>query len=324
VRRALVAPALAGALVLTACGRGATVTVTPEVISPVSASAQAVRMRSTSTGTTLGGCPVFPADNPWNADISHASVRAGSAATIARLGGNLHPDFGSNPSYGIPFVIVPADQAPVPVTFDAYGDQSDPGPYPIPLNAPIEAGSDAHVLALQQGTCQLYELFAASPGGGGWTAGSGAHWDLHSNALRPEGWTSADAAGLPILPGLLRYDEVASGAVTHAVRMTFSETYAGHIHPATHDASSSTDPALAPMGLRLRLRADFDLTPYTGAARVILVAMQRYGGIVADNGSNWFFGGGTDPRWNDADLDQLKRVPGSAFEAVDTGPVISG
>jgi hypothetical protein len=324
VRRALLAPALAGALVLAACGRGATVTVTPEVISPVSASARAVRVRPTSTGTTLGGCPVFPADNPWNTDISQAPLRAGSAATIARLGGSLHPDFGSNPSYGIPFVIVPADQPPVPVTFDAYGDQSDPGPYPIPLNAPVEAGSDAHVLALQQGTCLLYELFAASPGAGGWTAGSGARWDLHSNALRPEGWTSADAAGLPILPGLLRYDEVASGVVTHAIRMTFSETYAGHIHPATHDASSNTDPALPPMGLRLRLRADFDLTPYRGAARVVLVAMQHYGVIVADNGSNWFFGGATDPRWNDEDLDQLKRVPGAAFEVVDTGLVITG
>ena len=316
--------ALAGALVLAACGREATVTVTPEVISPVSASARAVRVHPTSTATTLGGCPVFPADNPWNTDVSQAPLRAGSAATIARLGGNLHPDFGSNPSYGIPFVIVPADQSPVPVTFDAYGDQSDPGPYPIPLNAPVEAGSDAHVLALQQGTCLLYELFAASPGAGGWTAGSGARWDLHSNALRPEGWTSADAAGLPILPGLLRYDEVASGIVTHAIRITFSETYAGHIHPATHDASSSTDPAMPPMGLRLRLRADFDLTPFTGAARVILVAMQHYGVIVADNGSNWFFGGATDPRWNDEDLDQLKRVSGAAFEVVDTGPVITG
>ncbi len=312
------------ALLAAACGRPAAAPVDPAAISPVSASARAVRIRPTSTATTLGGCPVFPADNPWNTDISQAPLRAGSAATIAHFGGNLHPDFGSNPSYGIPFVIVPADQPPVPVTFDAYGNQSDPGPYPIPLDAPIEAGSDAHVLALQQGTCILYELFAASADRTGWTAASGARWDLHSNALRTEGWTSADAAGLPILPGLLRYDEVASGVVTHAIRMTFSETYAGHIHPATHDASSNTDPTLPPMGLRLRLRADFDLGPYSGAARVILVAMQRYGTIVADNGSNWYFGGATDPRWNDEDLDQLKGVPGSAFEVVETGPVITG
>jgi hypothetical protein len=312
------------ALLAAACGRPVAAPVTPGAITPVSASARAVRVRPTATGTTLGGCPVFPADNAWNTDISQAPVRAGSAATIAHFGGNLHPDFGSNPSYGIPFVIVPADQAPVPVTFDAYGDQSDPGPYPIPLTAPIEAGSDAHVLALQQGACVLYELFAATADPTGWTAASGARWDLRSNGLRPEGWTSADAAGLPILPGLLRYDEVASGQVTHAIRMTFAETYAGHIHPATHDASSNTDATLPPMGLRLRLRADFDLSPYTGAARVILVAMQRYGVIVADNGSNWFFGGATDPRWNDQDLDQLKGVPGAAFEAVESGPVITG
>ncbi len=180
------------------------------------------------------------------------------------------------------------------------------------------------MLALQQGTCQLYELFAASPAGNGWAAASGARFDLRSNGLRPDGWTSADAAGLPILPGLVRYDEVASGRITHAIRVTFSSTYAGYIHPATHSASSSTDPALPPMGLRMRLRADFDLTPYTGAARVILVAMQHYGLIVADNGSNWFFSGASDPRWDDEDLDQLKGVPGQAFEVVDTGPVLTG
>jgi hypothetical protein len=282
-----------------------------------------VRLTASASPTTLGGCPVFPADNPWNTDISHAPLRAGSAASVARLGGNLHPDFGSNPAYGIPFTIVPSDQPPVPVSFSAYGSESDPGPYPIPLNAPVEAGSDGHVLALQQGTCLLYELFAAKPGASGWTAAAGARFDLRSDALRPDGWTSADAAGLPILPGLVRYDEVASGHVTHAIRVTFSSTYAGFIHPATHDASNDTDPALPPMGLRLRLRSDFDLTPYTGAARVILVALQHYGLIVADNGSNWFFQGASDPRWDDNDLDQLKSVPGSAFEVVDTGPVQS-
>ncbi len=327
MRRSIAAPLVAGALVLAACGAQAASTVTPQAITPVVASARAVRITvpvgAAGPGTTVAGCPVFPADNAWNTDVSQAPVRAGSAATIARLDGNLHPDFGSNLSYGIPFVIVAADQPPVPVDFDAYGSQSDPGPYPIPLSAPVEAGSDAHVLALQQGTCLLYELFAASAGNGGWTAASGARWDLRSNALRPEGWTSADAAGLAIFPGLVRYDEVASGVITHALRMTFSETYAGHIHPATHDASSNTDPVLPPMGLRLRLRADFDVSRYTGAARVILVAMQRYGVIVADNGSNWFFGGTSDSRWDDEDLDQLKGVPGSAFEVVETGPVIT-
>jgi len=323
VRRSGLAALLAGALVLAACGAQAAPTVMPAAVTPLVATSRAVRVSAVGTGTALGGCPVFPADNAWNTDVSRAPLRAGSAATIARLGGNLHPDFGSNLSYGIPFIIVPADQPLVPVQFDAYGSESDPGPYPIPLNAPVEAGSDAHVLALQTGTCLLYELFAASAGSAAWTAASGARWDLRSNGLRPEGWTSADAAGLPILPGLVRYDEVASGVITHAVRMTFSETYAGHIHPATHDASSNTDPVLPPMGLRMRLRADFDIGGYTGAARVILVAMQRYGVIVADNGSNWFFGGTSDSRWDDENLDQLKGVPGSAFEVVDTGAVLT-
>jgi hypothetical protein len=315
------------AALLAACGAGPA-QVEPRAVGPVTAGARAVRITAPTggtpgPGTTLAGCPVFPADNPWNTDISQAPLRAGSAATIARLPGNLHPDFGGGGQYGIPYVVVPADQPPVPVTFTAYGSQSEPGPYPIPINAPIEGGSDAHVLALQQGTCLLYELFAAHPSGGGWAAGSGARFDLRSNALRPDGWTSADAAGLPILPGLVKYDEVASGQITHAMRVTFSETYAGYIHPATHQASSQTDPALPPMGLRLRLNAGFDTSGFTGGARVILEAMKRYGVIVADNGSNWFFTGAADPRWDDDNLNQLKQVPGSAFEVVDTGPVIS-
>jgi hypothetical protein len=219
---------------------------------------------------------------------------------------------------------VPATEPLVPVTFNPYGAESDPGPYPIPLDAPIEGGSDAHVLALQQGTCLLYELFAAHPGSSGWAAGSGARFDLRSNALRPDGWTSADAAGLPILAGLVRYDEVASGRITHALRVTFSRTYAGFIHPATHAASSETNPALPPMGLRLRLKASFDTSGYTGASRVVLEALKHYGLIVADNGSNWYVTGASNPRWNDDDLNQLKNVPGSAFEVVDTGPVLTG
>jgi hypothetical protein len=293
---------------------------------PVSAGARAVRLTNVGTGlgTTLAGCPVFPADNPWNTDISNAPLRAGSAATIAGLGGNLHPDFGGGGQYGIPFIVVPADEPLVPVTFNAYGDQSDPGPYPIPTNAPVEGGSDAHVLALQQGTCLLYELFAAHVTGNGWTAGSGARFDLRSNALRPDTWTSADAAGLPILPGLVRYDEVATGVITHAIRVTFGSTYAGYIHPATHIASADTDPTLPPMGLRLRLNAGFDTSGFTGESRVIIEAMKHYGLIVADNGSNWFFTGAADARWNDDDLNQLKAVPGAAFEVVDTGPVLTG
>jgi hypothetical protein len=275
----------------------------------------------------IGGCQIFPADNPWNQDISAAPVHANSAAYITSIGqsgnGFLHADFGSNPDYGIPFIIVPQSQPGVPVNFTDYGDESDPGPYPIPLNAPIEPGRDSHTLALQQGPCKLYELYLATPSISQWNAGSGAIFDLNSNALRPEGWTSADAAGLPILPGLARYDEIQAGAITHALRVTVGQTQRGYIHPATHWASSSSNPALPPMGLRLRLRANFDTTPYDGHARVILEAMKTYGLIIADNGTSWFVTGATDPRWDDDDLNQLKTVPGSAFEAVNTGPIVT-
>jgi hypothetical protein len=197
----------------------------------------------------------------------------------------------------------------------------------VPLDAPVEGGAqsagDRHVLVLQQGTCQLFELGVAQRTANGWTAYVGARFDLTTGALRPLTWTSADAAGLPILPGLVRYDEVASGAIRHAIRVTFSQTQRGFILPATHFASSRTDPDLPPMGMRLRLSAVYDISGLTGQSRVIAEAMQRYGLIVADNGSNWFFQGGTDPRWNDDDLSQLKAIPGSAFEVVDTGPVQS-
>lgn len=274
------------------------------------------------TGPVLGSCPVFPANNPWNQDISRAAVDPKSAAYIGRIDSFrqfLHPDFGSDPSYGIPYDVIQASPF-VPITFTAYGSESDPGPYPIPLNAPIEQGSDAHVLVADSGSCHLYELFNARRQGSGWAADSGAIFDLRSNALRPDGWTSADAAGLPILPGLVRYDEVASGVINHALRFTVSETQDGFIHPATHQAGVANllDP---PMGLRLRLKASFDLSPYHGAALVILTALERYGMFVADNGSSWFVSGSTDSRWNDADLGQLKLVPGSDFEVVQTGPI---
>jgi len=279
-------------------------------------------------GPVIAGCQVFPPDNPWNRDISDDPVDPNSANYIASINATsnkfLHADFGSNLDYGIPYTIVLGTQPMVPITFTAYGGESDPGPYPIPPNAPVEAGSDRHVLVLNSGNCKLYELYNASKdqGGPGWFADSGAIFDLSTNALRPEGWTSADAAGLPILPGLVRYDEVMSGTLKHAVRFTVWRSQKAYIHPATHYASIYTDPNLPPMGLRLRLKAGFDISGYTGQARVILEALKRYGMIVADNGSSWFITGATDPRWNDDDLNQLKTVPGSAFEVVQSGPLI--
>jgi len=269
---------------------------------------------------------VLPASNPLNRDISRAPLDRNSAAYVASIGlaAHLHPDFGTPPSYGIPYTIVPVHQRKVPISFDAYGEESDPGPYPVPPRAPVEGAGqpgDRHVLVLQRRSCRLYELFDARRSGAGWTAGSGAVFNLRSNALRPEGWTSADAAGLPIMPLLVRYPEVAAGRIDHALRVTVPRTQRGYIRPATHVASSSSDPSLPPMGLRLRLRASFDLRGFHGQSLVVLRALKRYGLIVADNGSPWFITGAPDRRWNDEDLDQLKRVPGSAFEAVRTGPI---
>jgi hypothetical protein len=254
-------------------------------------------------------------------------VDANSARYIEAIGagGHLHADFGTNPSYGIPYAVVGAHQPKVPIRFSEYGAESDPGPYPIPPAAPVEGAGeegDRHVLVLQKGSCRLYELYAARRLAGGWEAGSGAVFNLRSNALRPEGWTSADAAGLPIFPLLVRYPEVRSGAIDHALRVTVARTGRGYIHPATHFASSDSDPSLPPMGLRLRLKAGFSLSGYHGQALIVLRALKRYGLIVADNGSSWYVTGAPDPRWRDEDLDQLKRVPGAAFEAVQTGPIL--
>jgi hypothetical protein len=310
-----------------------TPTPSPTAPAPTTTASPTPTVATPSTLPVVGGCQVFPADNPWNTDISNALIDSNSAAYIAaitNLGGNqfLHPDFGSYTGYGVPFVVVPANQPLVPITFTAYGDESDPGPYPVPLNAPVEGGAgsngDRHVLVVRQGECVLYEMYRAFQVGGGWEADSGAVWDLGSNALRPEGWTSADAAGLPILPGLVRWDEAEAGAINHAIRVTFSSTRRAYIHPATHWASNNNNPNLPPMGLRLRLKASYDTSGFTGHARVILEAMKRYGIIVADNGSNWFFTGASDSRWDDDDLNQLKDVPGSAFEVVDTGePIVT-
>jgi hypothetical protein len=292
-------------------------------------------IRRETSSPTLGGCSVFPADNAWNTDISNYPLHSNSANfinNILTVGGraNLHPDFGADWNggpFGIPYVVVPQAQALVPINFTAYGADSDPGPYPVPADAPVEGGSDLtgdrHVLVLQSGTCKLYEMYRSFYTNPGWDADSGAMWDLNSNARRPEGWTSADAAGLPILPGLARYDEVAAGEMRHALRFTVSRSQHGYIYPATHYASSITDPNYPPMGLRLRLKAGYDISGFTGQSLVILRALKKYGLIVADNGSAWFISGAPDARWDDNDLNQLKGVPGSEFEVVDTGPVIT-
>ena len=322
-------------LAIVAAGASVALAAEPERIDEAATAtepAERVEPPAIADGPMIGGCPVFPADNAWNTSIADAPLHPRSAAIIATIqanGGNrLHPDFGENPHYGIPYVVVPEHEPLVPVVYDAYGDESDPGPFPLPLDAPIEGvpgatSGDRHAIALRQGTCELFELYVARSGPSAWTAASGARFDLRSNRLRPLGWTSADAAGLPILPGLVRYEEVAAGEIRHAIRVTFSRTQRGYILPATHFASSRTDPNLPPMGLRLRMRADVDLSGITGQARVIAEAMKEYGLIVADNGSNWFFQGAPSTGWDDDDLRQLKSIPGTAFEVVDTGPTIT-
>jgi hypothetical protein len=277
-----------------------------------------------AAATTVAGCPVFPASDPWNQDVSRAPVSPRSGAYVRSIGldARLHPDFASK-TYGIPFRVVPRSQKKVPIRFTAYGDESDKGPYPIPPRAPVEGGSDRHVIVVQRGTCKLYELFGAHRSGRGWAAASGARFDLRTGRLRPKGWTSADAAGLPIFPGLARADEaVGRGVITHALRVTVPRTQKAYISPARHFASSDTDPDLPPMGLRLRLKASYDISRFHGQARVILTALKRYGMIVADNGSPWYVTGAPDRRWDDDDLHALGQVPGSAFEAVQSGPTV--
>jgi hypothetical protein len=279
------------------------------------------------TSPMIAGCGVFPATNAWNSTVDSLPVRSDSSALIANISAtrNLHPDFGGGGQYGIPYMVVPASEPKRTMHWTAYGDEADPGPYPIPPDAPVEGApatdGDRHVLVLQQGTCHLYELYCGFWRSDHWDADVGVNWDLSSNALRPLGWTSADAAGLPILPGLVRYDEVAAGHIDHAVRFTVPRSQKGYILPATHYASSSTDPSLPPMGLRVRLKASYSLSHFHGQSLVILQALKKYGMIVADNGSPWFITGAADPRWNDDDLNQIKSVPGTAFEAVNTGSV---
>lgn len=276
------------------------------------------------TSPRIGNCEVFPSDNPWNIDISDYPVHPNSDAYIATMlsngKDNLHPDFGGNGEYGIPFVTVRGDQPRVPLEIE-YESESDPGPYPIPNDVPIEGGSDRHILVIDTDNCKLYETWDSEYNGSGWSVGAAAIFDLTSNELRPDGWTSADAAGLPVFAGLIRYDEVKAGAINHAIRFTAKRTQRGYIYPATHFASTITDEDVPPMGLRLRLKADFDLSGYTGDARVVLEALKKYGMILADNGSDWYVTGEMHSGWDDEDIHQLKSVPGSAFEAVYTGEI---
>jgi hypothetical protein len=288
---------------------------------------------SLGANASLNGRRPFPADNPWNQIIENEPVDPNSAALIASCGiRNLHPDFGTTYNgapNGIPYVVVAGTQARVAVTFD-YDDESDPGPYPIPPNAPIEGGAsgagDRHILVIDRDNWRLYELFDAHPinGGQSWHAGSGAIFDLNTSTLRPAGWTSADAAGLPIFPGLVRYDEVVEQQeIRHALRFTCPTTRRAYVSPARHFASSRTDPNLPPMGMRVRLRDDFDVSSYPAEVRVILNAMKRYGMLLADNGSGWFVSGAPDARWNDDNLAALKRVSSSNFEVIRMGQIVT-
>ncbi|MEO8636238.1 MAG: hypothetical protein ABI587_13270 [Gemmatimonadales bacterium] len=279
-------------------------------------------------GASLHGRRPFPDNSPWNTPIDQAPVAANSGLLIASMGvtTTLHPDFGADylgGPFGIPYVVIDHRTTDVPVSFD-YADESDPGPYPIPRGAPIEGGStasgDRHVLVVDHEGWMLYELFSAYPATSSWQAGSGAIFDLNSNALRPAGWTSADAAGLPIFPGLVRYDEVVEqGEILHALRFTARFTRRAYLSPARHYASSDTSSSRPPMGLRVRLKAGVDISGYPASARVILQALKTYGMILADNGSDWFLSGAPDARWDDAELNTLKQLRGGDFEVVQGG-----
>ena len=276
----------------------------------------------------IGSCTILPASNVWNRRVDALPVRSDSATLMSRMGVSnfVHPDFGTYAGYGIPINTVTAATPRSPVTFTWPGE-SDAGPYPIPASPKIEgagAAGDRHILMIDTDACRLWELFAAQKGTSGWKAGSGAIFDLRSNALRPNGWTSADAAGLPIYPGLARYDEVAAGLIAHALRFTVTETRKAHIYPARHDASSLTGASYPPMGLRLRLKASVDISGYGPQSRVILRALKRYGMILADNGSAYYVSGAPDPRWDDDDLHDLHGIIGSMFEVVDTTGFVNG
>ncbi len=285
---------------------------------------------ATATGVpTLGGCPVFPASSPWNERVDRLPVAKGSAALIASIGdGSVHADFGSGlwdgSHIGIPYVVVHGRATPKSRVSFEYADESDKGPYPIPAGVPIEgypkSGSgDRHALIVDRDSCRLYELYALQRSGGRWTAGSGAIWNLRSTALRPAGWTSADAAGLPVLPGLARWaGDASTGVIRHALRFTVERTRRAYVYPARHYASDSTDPSLPPMGLRVRLKASVDISKLPRQARIVAQALKTYGMILADNGSNWYVSGAPSPKWSNDELHALGRLRGSDFEVVDT------
>jgi hypothetical protein len=272
-------------------------------------------------------CTIFPTTNAWNERVDALPVAANSAQMIQSIGltTGLHPDFGSGlydgQPIGIPYDVVSKQTKRFRLKFD-YADESDKGPYPIPKTVHIEGGrsstGDRHAILIDKDACKLYELYALYPKGSGWSAGSGAIWNLRSNALRPAGWTSADAAGLPIFPGLARFDEVARGVIDHALRFTAARTRRAYVYPARHYASSSDDPSLPPMGLRVRLKASVDISGFPKQARVVLQALKTYGMILADNGSNWYISGAPNPHWSNDDLHSLGRITGSMFEVVDT------
>jgi hypothetical protein len=307
---------------MTAYARGTRFFVIGCALLALGGSAQALRLPSAPR------CPVFPASNAWNQRVDRLPVAANSDAIIASIGvdDHVHADFGSGlwngGPIGIPITVVRGSQRKVRVSFE-YAGESDRGPYPIPRSVKIEGGrqadGDRHAIIVDRDRCRLYELFALYPAEGGrWRAGSGAIWSLRSNRLRPAGWTSADAAGLPIFPGLTRYDEVARGGIDHALRFTVRRTRRAYVYPARHFASDATDATLPPMGLRVRLKPSFDTRSFPRQARVVLEALKRYGMIVSDNGSDWYISGAPDARWSNDQLHTLHRVTGSAFEVVDT------
>lgn len=292
-----------------------------------SSSASMSTSTSSASGSMASGgnCPVFPADNPWNTDISKAPVDPLSATYIASIGAGtgLHPDFGVAADSGIPFQYVNNAVAKSPVTFSDPAE-SDKGPYPIPANPLIESGSDAHMLMIQTDECKLYELFAVSGKAGSWHGGSGAIWDLKSNMLRPDGWTSADAAGLPIFPGLARYEEASKGGMNHALRFTVQATQSAYASPARHSAGAGSDKNLPPMGMRVRLKASFDISVLTPQAQWVAQTLKKYGMILADNGGDWYISGAPNMGWSDDDLHNLNKIHGSDLEVIQTGPLTPG
>lgn len=287
---------------------------------------------SLGQGGSLNGFVPFPSDNLWNKDISAAPVDPNSAAIISFIGSGigLHPDFGSGlyngSSMGIPYLVVGAQQAMVPINFTAYGDESDPGPMPIPVTAQIEGypapgSGDRHVLVLDSSNCWLYELYSSYPNAASWNVASAAAWDLTADGQRPYTWTSADAAGLPIFPGLARYDEVAAGQINHALRFTLQSSRAAFVLPATHWAANSSNALAPPMGMRMRLKASFDISLFSAANQVILTALKKYGMIMADNGSSMYISGAPDDRWNNSDLHNLGGVTAADFEVIQMNPI---